>query len=645
MYDSSIFLGGRMEPPGGNSEVPQQMGLAGPPGEDPRSKPLSRAAAVKGAYGPEFLYRIIEVISSGPDLGTILQGFVFLVTAATGSHGCFVYFIEEGQLVLRKASAGYSQMEGRLRLSLDEGLTGWVARTRRSAYIKERALEDPRVVYVPELEEELYQSLVSVPVLSRAGQTIGVITLHAKAPHEFRSSDLAFLENSASLIAGAIENARMYDEAVGRVEHLTQLSALAQQVAAAGSTEALLRVVTDGCRKLLSAGSCELYLAGPDGDLELVAANPPRPGSQILDATHLWQQIVAAETRLDAARGLAELVWGKAPEGQPVFAALSTGEERVGLLCLVVERLGVDDRSLLVSVASATAVAVRRRQLIDSLEEKNLVKDFFEALAGGKADAHWLRGQASKLQCDLEAAHLVFQAAPPALPTRPRGKAKPGGEPAVDWRALAARLEARFRIELPRSIFDSRESSSRALLRIPPAGSDAAAETVRRIYQSLTGVERGSLAIGLSNPCDGVAAIVRGFEEAASAAQVGSLLRGGAGVFAYEELGAYRYVVSAESSVRDRYQERLQRLVDYEKRRGTALLRTLEAYLENLGSIARASRALYLHANTLRQRLSRIEQLTEFDLDKEDWLSLGMAIKVVRLRMIRGPKTNPLPDR
>jgi DNA-binding PucR family transcriptional regulator len=180
---------------------------------------------------------------------------------------------------------------------------------------------------------------------------------------------------------------------------------------------------------------------------------------------------------------------------------------------------------------------------------------------------------------------------------------------------------------------------------VPPAGPDAAVETVRRIYQSLSGVERGSIAIGLSNPCHGVASIVRGFEEAASAAQVGSLLRNGAGVFAYEELGAYRYVVSAESSVRDRYQERLQRLVDYEKRRGTELLRTLEAYLENLGSIARTSRALYMHANTLRQRLARIEQLTEFDLDKEDWLSLGMAIKVVRLRMIRGSKTNHLPDR
>jgi sugar diacid utilization regulator/putative methionine-R-sulfoxide reductase with GAF domain len=621
------------------------VGLEGPPGEKIRSRALTRPATVKGTYAPELLYQIIEVISSGPDLGTILEGFVPLVAAATDSHGCFVYFVEEGQLVLRKASAGYSQMEGKLRLSLDEGLTGWVARTRRSAFIKDKALEDPRVVYVPEFEDELYQSLVSVPIISRAGQAIGVITLHAKAPHEFRRSDLAFLENSASLIAGAIENARLYDEAIGRVEHLTQLSALAQQVAAATSTEDLLRTVTEGCRKLLAASRCELYLAGSDDELEPVAASPPRPGASVLDARHLWSQLVPADTQAEVALALAERVWGKPPEGRPLFAALSTGEERVGLLCLVVERLGADHRSLLASIASATAVAIRRRQLIDSLEEKNLVKDFFEALAGGQADPQWLRQQAAKLQCDLEAPHIVFQAAPPAIAPRRRGKAAAAQDQPVDWRAMTGRLESRLRVELPRSVFDARDGSFRALLRVPPSGADAAVDAVRRIYETLGAAERGALAIGLSNPCQGTVAILRGFEEAGSAAQIGSLLRGGAGVFAYEELGAYRYVVSAESTVRDRYQDRLQRLVDYEKRRGTELLRTLEAYLENLGSIARTARALYMHPNTLRQRLSRIEQLTEFDLDREDWLSLGMAIKIVKLRMIRGPKTRPLPDR
>ncbi|MFI5282664.1 MAG: GAF domain-containing protein [Candidatus Dormibacterales bacterium] len=607
----------------------------------PKAEGAGVPATPVATYSPEFLYQIIEVIGSGPDLGTILHRFVPLVTAATESHGCFIYLVEDSTLVLRFASAGYSHLEGKVRLALDEGLTGWVARTKRSAFIKDKSLEDPRVVYVPELEEEHYQSQVSVPILSRAGDAIGVITLHARAPHEFRPQDLAFLEHAASLIAGAIENARLYEEAVARVDQLTRLSDLAQGVAAAGTTDELLSLVADGCRDLLGAIHCEIYLLRADEQLELAVASRTRAAIS-LDARLLWSQVVASDGTADAARGLADLVWGKSAKGAPLFAALSTGGERVGLLCVMVDRAGRATRSLLASIAAYAAVAIRRRQMIESLEEKNLVKDFFEALAGGAADAGALRQQAAKLQCDLDAEHLVLQVVPWVPTAKPRVRAASDRGPV--WRELATKIESRLRLELPRSIFDQREGFVRGLLRVPPAGADAAVETVRHAYQALSDVERGAVAIGLSNQCRGSAAILRGFEEAASAAQVGSLLRAGAGVFAYEELGAYRYVVNAEGSVRDRYQERLQRLVEYQKRRGTDLLRTLEVYVENHGSITRTAAALFMHPNTLRQRLARIEQLARFELEKEDWLSLGMAVKLVKLGQIRGAKTSPLSD-
>jgi sugar diacid utilization regulator/putative methionine-R-sulfoxide reductase with GAF domain len=604
-------------------------------GDETPRRSLGRKIVAK-SYGPDFLYQIIEVISSGPDLQTILHGFVPLVTAATDCHGCFIYFVEDGQLVLRKASAGYARLEGRVRLSLDEGLAGWVARTRRSAFIRDRALEDPRVVNVPELDEDQYQSLVAVPILSRAGQAIGVINLHARAPHEFRKADLAFLENSAALIAGAIENARLYEEAIRRVELLTGLSRLAQEIASAASMPELLRALTAGCRKLLGGSRCELYLAGSDERLELAASDPPRETAPVLDARHMWSLLIAAANQDgDATRGLSELLWGKVATGTPLFAALTAGAERVGLLGVIVEASSADRLSLVTSIASHTAVAVRRRQLIESLEQKTLLKDFFEGLASGHGDPEWLRGQAAQLRCDLEDEHIVVQATPWARPVPPNDKTK-AERRSPDWREVATRLEARLKSELPRSLFDQRDNSLRALLRLPRDGADAVIDSVRQVYQSLGGGADGPLAIGLSNPCRGASAITKGFEEAGSAAQVGALLRGGAGVFAYEQLGAYRYVVTAEKSVRDRYQDRLQRLVAYEERRGTALLGTLEAFVENLGSITRTARALHTHPNTVRQRLSRIEQLAELDLVTEDWLSLGMAIKIVKLRMIRG---------
>ena len=58
-----------------------------------RDDVVARASSRQQPYGPEYLYQVIEVISSGPDLETILRGFVALVGEATECHGCFVYFL------------------------------------------------------------------------------------------------------------------------------------------------------------------------------------------------------------------------------------------------------------------------------------------------------------------------------------------------------------------------------------------------------------------------------------------------------------------------------------------------------------------------------------------------------------------------
>jgi DNA-binding PucR family transcriptional regulator len=47
--------------------------------------------------------------------------------------------------------------------------------------------------------------------------------------------------------------------------------------------------------------------------------------------------------------------------------------------------------------------------------------------------------------------------------------------------------------------------------------------------------------------------------------------------------------------------------------------------------VIESARALYIHPNTLRQRLARIEELTGLKLDADDLLSLELAIKLARL--------------
>jgi DNA-binding PucR family transcriptional regulator len=177
----------------------------------------------------------------------------------------------------------------------------------------------------------------------------------------------------------------------------------------------------------------------------------------------------------------------------------------------------------------------------------------------------------------------------------------------------------------------------RAFLALVPLGSLAPDEVVASIREMDWGApdSGGALSVGVSSPCSGVAAYARGFEEAASAAEVGALIRGGPGVTTYDELGPYKYVLSSEEGVRDRNRERLGLVVEYDRKRGTQLLDTLEGYLEHRGNVVVTSRALFIHPNTLRQRLGRIERESGVDLEHDDWLSLAVATKVVKLQRMR----------
>jgi DNA-binding PucR family transcriptional regulator len=90
--------------------------------------------------------------------------------------------------------------------------------------------------------------------------------------------------------------------------------------------------------------------------------------------------------------------------------------------------------------------------------------------------------------------------------------------------------------------------------------------------------------------------------------------------------------VSTEDGPRDRHVEAVEKLAAYDRRRRSELVATLEQHLRDRRSITSTARALYIHPNTLRQRLDRIEKLSGLRLAGEDLLALELAIKLVRLQ-------------
>ncbi len=91
---------------------------------------------------------------------------------------------------------------------------------------------------------------------------------------------------------------------------------------------------------------------------------------------------------------------------------------------------------------------------------------------------------------------------------------------------------------------------------------------------------------------------------------------GTAKVVAFDDLGQ-RYKVL--DSLRDDQLQELEdavvgRLLDADRRGHSDLLRTLETYLACGGSAVDAAAELYVHRNTLRKRVARIEEILGVDL-------------------------------
>jgi GAF domain-containing protein len=574
------------------------------------------------------LYAVIKTVSSSLDLDRVLRGIVDIATDATGCHACFIYFLEGERLVLRAASPRYSRFVGELALGVDEGLTGAVARTKTPEFIRDNALADPRMKYIPELEEERFQSMIAVPILAKAGDVIGVVVLHTEAPHEFDDDVLNFLVHTASLVAGAIENAQLYEETRRRVQALTTLTQLSQALAAVTLREDLYDAVTRGARELLGADACQIYRLDIEADeLVLAGSDPegsPAPGPRPGGAGLVLDLMRRASRGRGGRPGAERILWPDVEEGDVLVGPLVAGEEQLGMVCCLAENREFtdEDAELLGAVANQTAVGLKKAELIERLTAENIVKDMFDALAAGSVEA--AEAKAGEARCDLSRPHLFLHIE----------RAPGAGEEAPAWPELAARVETRLRRLYPRAFFDSRHDRIRALAPVP-TNEAAAVERMRAACEPL-GREEG-LVVGLSDVDRGAASARRRMREAADAASIGRSLVGEGGSVSYEQLGAYRYLVHLEldEAPHDRYRQSVEELIEYDRRRGARLVETLEQFLADRGGVTASARALYVHPNTVRQRLERIERVAGLDLQTEDLLSLELALKLARLHRAR----------
>ncbi|MEU5860668.1 MULTISPECIES: PucR family transcriptional regulator [unclassified Nonomuraea] len=165
--------------------------------------------------------------------------------------------------------------------------------------------------------------------------------------------------------------------------------------------------------------------------------------------------------------------------------------------------------------------------------------------------------------------------------------------------------------------------AAEAVALVPLAGNTAEELTAHVLRGARTleaGLGQGRITLGLSSVTTGPAALSSLIEEARHALTLAALSGDRVSVITGDDVSSHRTLLAAiPGELRRAFRSRLLgRLESYDAANQTDLLETLQAYLEESGSLVATAERLHVHVNTLRYRLRRIEELTGRSLNSWD---------------------------
>ncbi|MBA3916473.1 MAG: GAF domain-containing protein, partial [Acidobacteriales bacterium] len=213
----------------------------------------------------EALRRIGEAMGSLFDLEEMLKAVAGVAVQVTGTDSSQVYLFNDAHdtLVLRAVTDGSGEVIGKLRLKVGEGLTGWVAKHKEPVMLGHHAHQDARFKFVPELQEDKYQSILSVPLIYR-GEVLGVINVRTEKEHEYTQTQVRLVQSIASQISGAVENSRQYRKLEKRSSQLSALSEVSKTITSDLYLEEILQLIVAATADSMSFKICSLMLLDDD---------------------------------------------------------------------------------------------------------------------------------------------------------------------------------------------------------------------------------------------------------------------------------------------------------------------------------------------------------------------------------------------
>ena len=257
--------------------------------------------------------------------------------------------------------------------------------------------------------------------------------------------------------------------------------------------------------------------------------------------------------------------------------------------------------------------------------------DFLEDLLSGQYEEASILRRASYLGCDLMIPQwLLVLAIKPQTEKHSRKKDKLKAEsqlPAVTDYILASTYS--------KSLIFRKGSEVLVIMSAESTNLEDINEKARLLKKQVEDWLNRPVVIGIGSLCEKLSDYVRAYQQAANALKVLNSLDLPDGVLRFEQLGIYSLLAPLVDNniLRDYVNTTLSSLLEHDQmHRSGDLLTTLELYIDNDGNLKKTAAKLFIHVNTLRYRLNKIEEITGMDIkDKATKLQYDLAIKALKL--------------
>jgi DNA-binding PucR family transcriptional regulator len=564
------------------------------------------------------LFETAGDLSSVRDVEGVLQAIVRRGRQLLSADTAYLMLVDEerGDTYMRVTEGTTGPEFPKIRLPLGVGLGGRVAET-MTAHWTVDYLQDDRYLHAIDgiVVEESLVAILGVP-LKIGRRLLGVLFAADRSPREFTRDEVSLLASLGDHAAIAIENAALFQEARDAVTALETAKSTIEE------TNQRLELAVALHEQLTS-----LVLAGGSvQDLADVLAEVMQGAVLVIDERRRELARATSTTAapehadvLNAARDhLKEAEPGERSSRRRESSAavavtpVVTEQQTYGALLYVARDITDIDLRSLERAATTMALLLVSRRANDEADNRVRGEILAELLSRSVDDPEAIMRRARLLDVDLTGDLIAVVIGPDqtsGLSTALRNE--------------ASRL-ARVRHGLITALAD------RIVLLLPGIDPDASAVSVAE-QLTRSGFD---LTVGSSGPIADLRHVTQHADRAGRAGKVLSALgRTGQGTSA-DQLGIYGMLLSeaGEDHVRSFIAKTVGELERYDAARGTALMETIRAYFASDGNVAAAAERLYVHPNTMYQRLERLDRLLGRDWRTgERALDLRLALRFRQL--------------